>query len=105
MQAVTTIAPADAGMANLFAESPDMAELPLEVVGIPAVAAERPADPPGLMAWSGVEAMRNRLQLLQAPIYGTKDQLWGRLQQYEGFAKKEHAMQSQGGSKNLTERL
>ena len=39
--------------------------------------------------------MRSRLKLLQALIYGTKDQLWARLQQYEGYAWKEQGLKMQ----------
>ena len=33
--------------------------------------------------------------LLRAPTYGTKDQLWARLQQYEGYAKKKQGLKMQ----------
>ena len=39
--------------------------------------------PAGLSAWSPVSDMRIRLRELKAPIWGTKEQLWARLVDYE----------------------
>jgi len=39
--------------------------------------------PAGLSAWSPVSGMRIRLRELKAPIWGTKEQLWARLVDYE----------------------
>jgi hypothetical protein len=62
---------------------------------VPSNDAARPEDPAGLRAWSSVEAMRQRLRLLSAPVYGAKYQLWERLLQYEGYAKREAALHQQ----------
>ena len=42
-------------------------------VGAPEVDAARPTNLPGVEHWSPVEVMRNRLRLLHAPVYGTKE--------------------------------
>ncbi len=96
IQAVASIAPVDAEMRNPLLENAEaQPRLPPILEESPAVDASRPDDAPGLRAWSGVEAMRSRLKLLQDPIYGTKDQLWSRLLQYEGHAKKEQGLKMQ----------
>ena len=64
-------------------------------VGAPDVDAGRPEDPPGLRSWSPVGAMRSRLSLLKAPLYGTKDVLWARLLEYEQISRKEKALQNE----------
>ena len=38
---------------------------------------------PVLSAWSPVAALRDRLKALNGPTYGTKDELWKRLCEYE----------------------
>ena len=54
------------------------------VIEVPGLAAEREAaGRPTLQPWSPVEALRARLRELGAPIYGTKQQLWHRLCDWE----------------------
>ena len=42
-----------------------------------------------LSAWSPVAALRDRLKALKGPIYGTKDELWKRLCEYEARAEQQ----------------
>ncbi len=48
---------------------------PRPEVAAPAVNAATPEDPPGLRAWSSMEAVRQRLGLLSVPTNGGKDQM------------------------------
>ena len=42
-----------------------------------------------LSAWSPVAALRDWLKALNGPIYGTKDELWKRLCEYEARAEQQ----------------
>ena len=44
---------------------------------------------PVLSAWSPVAALRDRLKALNGPTYGTKDELWKRLCEYEARAEQQ----------------
>ena len=44
---------------------------------------------PVLSAWSPVAALRDRLKALNGPVYGTKDELWKRLCEYEARAEQQ----------------
>ena len=44
---------------------------------------------PFVSAWSPVAALRDRLKALNGPVYGTKDELWKRLCEYESRAEQQ----------------
>ena len=59
---------------------PPLAEaLPVPMDAVPEDVPLRPV----LSAWSPVAALRDRLKALNGPTYGTKDELWERLCEYE----------------------
>ena len=49
-------------------------------------------NPIGLGPGSSVQAIRDRLKELKAPVYGTKQMMYQRLQQYETKAKAERLL-------------
>ena len=65
---------------------PPLAEaLPVPMDAVPEDVPLRPV----LSAWSPVAALRNRLKALNGPTYGTKDELWKRLCEYEASAEQQ----------------
>ena len=65
---------------------PPLAEaLPVPMDAVPEDVSLRPV----LSAWSPVAALRDRLKALNGPTYGTKDELWRRLCEYEARAEQQ----------------
>ena len=58
---------------------------PAGAEAVPQQVAERPV----LSAWSSVGALKGRLKALGGPVYGTKDELWKRLCEWEAIAEKQ----------------
>ena len=65
---------------------PPLAEaLPVPMDAVPEDVPLRPV----LSAWSPVAALRDRLKAIHGPAYGTKDELWKRLCEYEARAEQQ----------------
>ena len=72
--------PADFGLVHQHLEVRDDLR---QDFAAPAVDAVCPPGPPGLRAWSPVDAVRDGLSLLHGPVFGTRGQLWKRLLELE----------------------